>query len=90
MPPCARAIRSTTARPKPLPCDFTRALADRELTSKDYWKLVKPIIREIQNQNASLSIDDLIVEKPHSEESGVIAYYFDHTQGRTVKGMNIA
>jgi DDE superfamily endonuclease len=68
---------------------ITRALADRELTSKDYWKLVKPIIREIQDENASLSVDDLIVEKPHSEESGVIAYYFDHTQGRTVKGMNI-
>jgi DDE superfamily endonuclease len=68
---------------------ITRSLADRELTSKDYWKLVKPIIREIQDENASLSVDDLIVEKPHSEESGVIAYYFDHTQGRTVKGMNI-
>ena len=68
---------------------ITRALTDRELTSKDYWKLVKPIIREIQDENASLSIDDLIVEKPHSEESGVIAYYFDHTQNRTVKGMNI-
>ena len=81
---------------------ITRALADRELTSKDYWKLAKPIIREIQDENASLflaphqhltglgrSIDDLIVEKPHSEESGVIGYYFDHTKGRSVKGMNI-
>jgi hypothetical protein len=68
---------------------ITRSLADRELTSKDYWKLAKPIIREIQDENASLSIDDLIVEKSHSEESGVIAYYFDHTQGRTAKGMNI-
>ena len=68
---------------------ITRSLADRELTSKDYWQYVKPTIREIQDENASLSIDDLIVEKPHSEESGVIGYYFDHTKGRTVKGMNI-
>jgi hypothetical protein len=54
---------------------ITRSLADRELTSKDYWQYVKPIIREIQDENASLflaphqhltglgrSIDDLIVE----------------------------
>ena len=81
---------------------ITRSLADRELTSKDYWQFVKPTIREIQDANASLSIDDLIVEKPHSEESGVIAYflapqqhlsglgrYFDHTKGRSVKGINI-
>jgi hypothetical protein len=40
---------------------ITRSLADRELTSKDYWQYVKPTIREIQDENASLSIDDLIV-----------------------------
>jgi DDE superfamily endonuclease len=68
---------------------ITRSLADRELTSKDYWRQVKPVIREIQDEHASLSIDDLIAEKPHSEESGVIAYYFDHTKGRSVKGINI-
>ncbi len=45
---------------------ITRALADRELTSKDYWQYVKPTIREIQDENASLSVDDVIVEKPHS------------------------
>ena len=68
---------------------ITRFLADHELTSKDYWQIAKTKIREIQNENASISIDDVIVEKPHSEENGVIAYYFDHTQNRTVKGMNI-
>ena len=68
---------------------ITRALADRELTSKDYWRQVKPTVREIQDENASISIDDLITEKPHSEESGVIGYYFDHTKGRSVKGINI-
>ena len=51
---------------------ITRALADRELTSKDYWRQVKPVIREIQDENAIISIDDLIAQKPHSEESGVI------------------
>lgn len=79
-----------------------RALVDRKLTSKDYWKIVKPTIREIQDEKASLSIDDLIVDNPHSEEFGVVAYflttqqhlsgsgrYFDYTQGRTVKGINI-
>ena len=68
---------------------ITRSLAERELTSKDYWQLAKTKIREVQDENASISIDDVIVEKPSSEENGVIAYYFDHTQNRTVKGMNI-
>jgi DDE superfamily endonuclease len=68
---------------------ITRSLADRELTSQDYWRQVKPTIREIQDENAIISIDDMIAEKPYSEESGVIAYYFDHTQGRAVKGINI-
>ena len=68
---------------------ITRFLSDRELTSKDYWQLVKPVIRRIQEANAYISIDDVIVAKPHSEETGAIAYYFDHTTSRTLKGMNI-
>jgi hypothetical protein len=81
---------------------ITKALADRGLTSKGYWKLIKPTIREIQDENASLffaprqhltglgrSIDGLIVEKQHSDESGMIAYYFNHTKRRNVKGINI-
>jgi DDE superfamily endonuclease len=68
---------------------ITRSLVERELTSKDYWQFAKTTIREVQDDNASISIDDLIVPKPHSEENGVIAYYFDHTEGCMVKGMNI-
>lgn len=68
---------------------ITRFLSSRELTSKDCWQLVKPIIREVQDENANLSIDDVIVEKPHSLENGVIAYVYDHTSGQTVKAMNI-
>ena len=38
---------------------ITRFLSDRELTSKDYWQLVKPVIRSIQEANACISIDDI-------------------------------
>ena len=31
----------------------------------------------------------MIVEKPHSTENELISYHFDHTKGRTVKGINI-
>jgi len=68
---------------------ITRFLADRTLTSRDYWTLIKPLVREVQRPDAAIVIDDVIVEKPHSDENSVIAYHFDHTQNRTVKGMNI-
>jgi hypothetical protein len=68
---------------------ITRALANLELTSKDHWKLVKLIVRNIEDECTSLSIDDLIVEEPHSKEPNVVASYFDHSQYRTVKGTNI-
>lgn len=68
---------------------ITRALNDQLLTHHEYWKLIKPTVREIQEDNASLAIDDVIFEKPHSEENPIIAHYFDHTTNRVVKGVNI-
>jgi hypothetical protein len=68
---------------------ITRFLTRKELTSRDFWKIVKPEIRRIQKPNAMIAIDDFIVEKPHSEENGVIAWFFDHTTNKHVQGMNI-
>ena len=68
---------------------ITRFLADHTLTGRDYWQLVKPFIREVQGPNAVIAIDDFIVEKPSSDENSLIAYHYDHTLGRSVKGMNI-
>jgi hypothetical protein len=67
----------------------TRFLARREYTNKDLWQLVKPTIRRIETDDGILAIDDTIEEKPYTDESDVIAWHYDHTFGRNVKGVNI-
>nr|WP_196215416.1 transposase [Piscirickettsia salmonis] len=36
-----------------------------------------------------LALDDMIAEKPYSDENDIIAWHYDHSKGRTVKGINI-
>lgn len=67
----------------------TRFLAQQELTDKDLWKIVKPHLRAAQSENAVLIIDDSVEEKPYTDESELIAWHFDHTQNRSVKGINL-
>ena len=33
-------------------------------------------------------VDDSIAEKPYTDENDIIAWHYDHSQGRTVKGIN--
>ncbi len=69
--------------------DITRFLSNREYTNKDLWKLVKPVIRDIETDDGVLVLDDTIEEKPYTDENDIIAWHFDHTFGRNVKGVNI-
>ncbi len=69
---------------------ISRFLAQREFTQKDYWKMVKKIIRKIENSQCGiLAIDDTIEEKPHSTENDIICWHWDHAKNRNVKGINI-
>ena len=67
----------------------TRFLAQKPLTDKDLWKIVKPHVRRVQSPEAVLIIDDTIEEKPYTDQSELICWHFDHTQNRTVKGINL-
>lgn len=64
-------------------------LAQDELDSQAFWREIKPFVRQIEHDDAYLSIDDVIVAKPHSTENELICYHYDHTKGKTVKGINI-
>ena len=64
-------------------------LAQGDLDAKAYWKEIKSFVRQIEGSGACISIDDVIVAKPHSSENDLIAYHFDHTVGKAVKGINI-
>jgi len=68
---------------------ITRFLSAEELTSKDLWALVKPTVREVEQDDAVLIFDDTIQEKPYTDENEVMCWHYDHTKGRAVQGFNL-
>jgi hypothetical protein len=68
---------------------ITRFLSEKKLNNKDLWRLVKPFMRKIEKKDACFIVDDTILEKPYTKENDIIAWHFDHTVGRSVKGVNI-
>jgi hypothetical protein len=68
---------------------ITRFLSEKDFTSKDLWRLVKPLARKIQHDDAVLIIDDSIEEKPYTDESELVCWHWDHCQNRNVKGINL-
>lgn len=67
----------------------TRFLSERSYTSKDLWHLVKPAVREVEAHDGIVIFDDTVEEKEYTDENDIIAWHFDHTKGRSVKGVNI-
>lgn len=66
----------------------TRFLSEKVKTSSDLWRLVKPLVRQIESEGGVLIFDDSIEEKPYTDENDIICWHYDHTQGRNVKGIN--
>src|SRR5215210_140671 len=66
----------------------TRFLASQAKTSADLWCVVKPLVRQIERDDAVLIIDDSIEEKPHTDENELICWHWDHSKQRNVKGIN--
>jgi hypothetical protein len=67
---------------------ISRFLAGEKQTAKDLWRLVKPLVRKIQNDSAVLIIDDTIEEKPYTDENEIVCWHFDHSKNRSLKGIN--
>jgi len=67
---------------------ITRMLSSPSLTSKDLWLRAKPLVREVESDDGVLIIDDSLLEKPSTDEIALICYHYDHSKGRTVKGIN--
>src|SRR3982751_6543859 len=72
----------------------TRFLSEEDLDSRGLWRLVKPLVRELEKEEGGggggvLIIDDTIEEKPYTDESELICWHYDHSQGRNVKGINL-
>src|SRR5262245_14611912 len=66
----------------------TRFLASPAKTSADLWRVVKPLVRQIENEDGVLNLDDSIEEKPYTDENELICWHWDHSKDRNVKGIN--
>ena len=71
----------------------TRFLSSEDFTSSKLWMLVKPTVREIESatggEEGVIIIDDTIEEKPSTDENEIICWHYDHSKGRSIKGVNI-
>jgi hypothetical protein len=65
-----------------------RSLAGEEQTSADLWRIAKPHVRKIERADGVMIVDDSIGEKPYTDENDIICWHYDHSQQRTVKGIN--
>ncbi len=68
---------------------FTRMLSKEDFGPKDLWKIVKPLVREIESVDGVIVVDDTIEEKLYTDENDIISWHHDHALGRHVKGVNI-
>lgn len=68
---------------------FTRMLSDSDFDSKYLWTSVKPLVREYQDSEGCLIFDDSIIEKLYTDENDLICWHWDHSKGRSIKGINL-
>ena len=67
----------------------SRFLSGNEFNSKTLWQKIKPLVRRYETTNACLIFDDVIVEKPYTDENEMVCWHFDHSKGKSVKGVNM-
>src|SRR5215217_8456777 len=67
---------------------ITRFLTSPAKTSAQLWRIVKPMLRKVEQDDAVLVLDDSIEEKPYTDENDLICWHWDHSTQRNVKGIN--
>ena len=67
----------------------TRFLSAADYDGRTLWPQVKPLVRALQQADGVLIVDDTIQPKPHTDEKDRICWHYDHSQNRSVKGINL-
>lgn len=67
---------------------ITRSLTQADYGSAHLWQVVKPFVAQVACSQAILSLDDTVEEKAYMQLNDLITYHYDHTKGRSVKGIN--
>ena len=68
----------------------TKFLSRNIYESKDLWLAVKPLVRRYESCDGVLIVDDTIEEKPYTDENKIVCWHFDHSKGRSLKGINLS
>ena len=67
---------------------ITRLLSSGKIDERRMWLEAKPICEEISSSDAVLILDDSVEEKQYTDKNAMMQWHFDHTIGRSVKGVN--
>lgn len=67
----------------------TRFLSSEDFTSAGLWKTIKRKVRDVESEEGVIIVDDTIEEKPSTDENEIVSWHYDHSKGRSVKGINI-
>lgn len=67
----------------------TRSLNGKRRAGVDLWRIVKPMVRQMQSPDGVMIVDDTVAEKPYSDETDIVCWHYDHTSGKTVKGIGL-
>lgn len=67
---------------------ITRFLTSPAKTSAQLWRIVKPMLRQAEQDDAVVVLDDSIEEKPYTDENDLVCWHWDHSKQRNVKGIN--
>ena len=68
---------------------ITRFLSKSEFDSKTLWQKVKSTVRKIESEKGCLIFDDTVEEKKWTKENDIMCWHFDHTKGKSVRGINM-
>ena len=68
---------------------ITRFLSAADYDGRTLWQQVKPLVRDIQQDDGVLLVDDTIQTKAaYGMRMSSICWHYDHSQNRSVKGIN--
>lgn len=68
----------------------TRFLNGKLMGSKDLWHEVKSDVRRHEDKdNGYLALDDMIAEKPYSDENEIICWHYSNAKNTVLKGVNL-
>lgn len=68
---------------------FTRMLSIEDYDSKFIWESNKRQVRQVEDGDGVLILDNSVCHKAYSSLNEVICYHYDHAEGRAVRGINL-